>query len=304
MSVPGKKEKEENAEVTPMRPTPEEYSSNFFQNLYSDTKNFLGNQFPFGGPLIDKVNLEIDKKAFPKKYFGTMDEQGQGFFKKSNTDNGIKVEQLTNDNNLSNSETTLTPEKRSSNFKQTAELGRAVDAENMLSGETFDSGAFSFIDDLGDNSGEQLKKVNATADAAIDQGYKDAVEKTTTESMGAAKAGEKNRFSKTRGGLFGNYGKEVTINKIVNPDTGKVSREKFVDGKYVSSTAERKNLRKQKKEGRQKGRQQKISNIKDKVTGVFEKSKENRTKRQKARSSKKNNNSGSSSSSMMFGGPF
>ena len=72
----------------------------------------------------------------------------------------------------------------------------------------------------------------------------------------------------------------------------------------MSSTAERKNFRKQKKEGRQKGRQQKISNIKDKVTGVFEKSKENRTKRQKARSSKKNNNSGSSSSSMMFGGPF
>ena len=153
----------------------------------------------------------------------------------------------------------------------------------------FDSDAFSFIDDLGDNSEEQLKKVNATADAAIDQGFKDAVEKTTAESMGAAKAGEKNRFSKTRGGLFGNYGKEVTINKIVNPETGKVSREKFVDGKYVSSTAERKNFRKQKKEGRQKARQQKISNIKDKVTGVFEKSKENRTKRQKARSNRRNN---------------
>lgn len=296
MSVPGKKEKEENAEVTPMRPTREEYSSNFFQNLYSDTKNFLGNQFPFGGPLIDRANLEIDKKAYPKKYFGTMDEQG----KKSNTDNGIKVEQLTNDNNISNSETTLTPEKRSSNFKQTVDMGRSFD----LTGNAFDSGAFSFIDDLGDNSEEQLRKVNATEDAAIDQGYKDAVEKTTTESMGAAKAGEKNRFSKTRGGLFGNYGKEVTINKIVNPETGKVSREKFVDGKYVSSTAERKNFRKQKKEGRQKGRQQKISDIKDKVTGVFEKSKKNREERKKNRSSKKNNNSGSSSNSMMFRGPY
>lgn len=256
--------------------------------------------------LLRDIRFVNDPNAFKGQYgvYAGQKELAEDLnkdrFKKSSV---APMEGITNDNNMSNSETTLTPEKRSSNFKQTAELGKAFDAENILSGNVFDSGAFSFLDDMkpksdfklntrGDDAEKELKKVNAAENIAIDQGYKDAVKKTTTESMGAAKAGEKNRFSKTRGGLFGNYGKEVTINKIVNPETGKVSREKFVDGKYVSSTAERKNFRKQKKEGRQKARQQKISNIKDKVTGVFEKSRENREKRQQTRSNKRNNKGG------------
>lgn len=229
MSVPGKKEKEENAEVTPMRPTREEYSSNFFQNLYSDTKNFLGNQFPFGGPLIDRANLEIDKKAYPKKYFGTMDEQG----KKSNTDNGIKVEQLTNDNNISNSETTLTPEKRSSNFKQTADMGRSFD----LTGETnISNGGKQFVFGKGRSSGMNLSIDNSISNLG----------KNLQQNMDLDSKFDKtnnNVSSKTRGGLFGNYGKKVEIRKTFDESTGRTNKQKFIDGELASDRNARQDVR-------------------------------------------------------------
>tara|TARA_R110001632_G_scaffold226102_1_gene359491 strand:+ start:45 stop:761 length:717 start_codon:yes stop_codon:yes gene_type:complete len=233
MSVPGKKEKEENAEVTPIIPTREEYSSNFFQNLYSDTKNFLGNQFPFGGPLIDKVNLEIDKKAFPKKYFGTMDEQG----KKSNTDNGIKVEQLTNDNNISNSETTLTPEKISSN----------INPPEVSIRKKYDLMSPTMIGGLG----ESAPKINIpTADEMKASGKKssDKRMKLYDDSINTSK-------SRNRMGLFGNYGKDVTIKKTSNEVTGKVNREKFVDGKLVKSRFNNQEFKASKSKGNKNARQ-------------------------------------------------
>jgi len=88
--------------------------------------------------------------------------------------------------------------------------------------------------------------------------------------------------SRSRMGLFGNYGKNVEITKTLDP-SGKVTRRKFVDGELVKTGD------KSMKTFRQARREKNIGKIQDKVTGVFEKSKENRTKRQKARSSKGNN---------------
>ena len=42
--------------------------------------------------------------------------------------------------------------------------------------------------------------------------------------------------SRTRMGLFGNYGKDVKKTKTYDPSTGKITRQKFVDGEEVDRT--------------------------------------------------------------------
>jgi hypothetical protein len=64
-------------------------------------------------------------------------------------------------------------------------------------------------------------------------------------------ASNKNTASKsrTRMGLFGNYGKDVEIRKTSDETTGKVNREKLVDGKVVKSRFETKEFKDSRKRG-------------------------------------------------------
>jgi hypothetical protein len=61
--------------------------------------------------------------------------------------------------------------------------------------------------------------------------------------------------SRNRMGLFGNYGKDVTIKKTSNEVTGKVNREKFVDGKLVKSRFNNQEFKASKSKGNKNARQ-------------------------------------------------
>jgi hypothetical protein len=152
-----------------------------------------------------------------------------------------------------------------SNFKQTADMGSAFDS----SSDTYDESEFSWLDGMqrkgnfklntrGDENekSRSLSLLNNTNqnENALDVSYKNKAEQDVIKSTG--KAVEERNFmsSKTRGGLFGNYGKQVKINKIVDPNTGKVNREKYVDGKLTKSTAEKDRFKREKKSGRETGR--------------------------------------------------
>jgi hypothetical protein len=56
--------------------------------------------------------------------------------------------------------------------------------------------------------------------------------------------------SKSRMGLFGNYGKDVTIKKTLDTNTGRVNKQKFVDGEEVKNRNENKNFNKAKRVSR------------------------------------------------------
>ena len=59
-------------------------------------------------------------------------------------------------------------------------------------------------------------------------------------------------------GLFGNYGKDVKITKTYDPSTGKITRQKFVDGEEVDRTKRGfKGVRRAKRAGNFGRRQQK-----------------------------------------------
>ena len=94
--------------------------------------------------------------------------------------------------------------------------------------------------------------------------------------------------SKTRMGLFGNYGKDVKIAKTYDPSTGKITRQKFVDGEQVKKDKGFKGVRRAKRAGNF-GRKQRLANSNNQSNST---------------NTKKNNNSGSSSNFMMSGFPF
>ena len=191
----------------------------------------------------------------------------------SNSNNGIKVEESTNQepptkidgsNNLADNKASIT-NTGNSNFKQTSDMGSAFDS----SSDTYDESEFSWLDGMqrkgnfklntrGDENekSRSLSLLNNTNqnENALDVSYKNKAEQDVIKSTG--KAVEERNFmsSKTRGGLFGNYGKQVKINKIVDPNTGKVNREKYVDGKLTKSTAEKDRFKREKKSGRETGR--------------------------------------------------
>jgi len=59
----------------------------------------------------------------------------------------------------------------------------------------------------------------------------------------------KTRGSKSRMGLFGNYGKDVEIRKTYDPETNKITRSKFVDGEKVEKGKGFKGVRRAKRAG-------------------------------------------------------
>jgi hypothetical protein len=186
----------------------------------------------------------------------------------SNSNNGIKVEESTNQepptkidgsNNLADNKASIT-NTGNSNFKQTSDMGSAFDS----SSDTYDESEFSWLDGI-QNENEKsraqslLNNTNQNENA-VDVSYKNKVEQDVIKSTGKAVKERNFMSSKTRGGLFGNYGKQVKINKIVDPNTGKVNREKYVDGKLTKSTAEKDRFKREKKSGRETGRANKKAN--------------------------------------------
>ena len=108
-------------------------------------------------------------------------------------------------------------------------------------------------------------------------------QKSQMQSM-FTQSDNKIRGSKSRMGLFGNYGKDVEIRKTYDPETGKITRSKFVDGEQVKKGQGFQGVRRAKRAGN-------FGKIQDKVTGVFDKSRENREKRQQTRSNRRKNKS-------------
>ena len=53
----------------------------------------------------------------------------------------------------------------------------------------------------------------------------------------------KTTSSKTRGGLFGNYGKKVEIRKTFDESTGRTNKQKFIDGELASDRNARQDVR-------------------------------------------------------------
>ena len=99
--------------------------------------------------------------------------------------------------------------------------------------------------------GESAPKINIpTADEMKASGKKssDKRMKLYDDSINTSK-------SRNRMGLFGNYGKDVTIKKTSNEVTGKVNREKFVDGKLVKSRFNNQEFKASKSKGNKNARQ-------------------------------------------------
>jgi hypothetical protein len=63
------------------------------------------------------------------------------------------------------------------------------------------------------------------------------------------KSDNKIRGSKSRFGLFGNYGKDVEVRKTYDPETNKITRSKFVNGEEVQKGKGFKGVRKAKRAG-------------------------------------------------------
>jgi hypothetical protein len=240
-------------------------------------QNFYNSQESTGSQsedLLRDVKFMNDKNSFKGSYgvYAGMQQLSEDLNKdRFKEEEGETKTEITPNNSLSDSETTLTPEKRNSNFKQTADMGSAFDS----SSDSFDESEFSFLDGMqrkGDfklntrgDENEKSRSLSLLNDTnqnenALDVSYKNKAEQDVIKSTG--KAVEERNFmsSKTRGGLFGNYGKQVKINKIVDPNTGKVNREKYVDGKLTKSTAEKDRFKREKKSGRETGRANKKAN--------------------------------------------
>ena len=63
------------------------------------------------------------------------------------------------------------------------------------------------------------------------------------------KSDNKIRGSKSRFGLFGNYGKDVEVRKTYDPETNKIKRSKFVNGEEVQKGEGFKGVRRAKRAG-------------------------------------------------------
>lgn len=152
-------------------------------------------------------NLDFDSE---EKMEGIADAFGvsRGEFKVGSDNNvGDNVDSLTNTGNSNNNVVTLTP-------------GGILSAPPSL-------------------SLEQMNSKFASEKA-------DALSKVKTKKSNAPTLMKQNNeisSSRKRGGLFGNYGKQVEIKKTFNKSTGRTNKQKFVDGELFSDRNSRQDVR-------------------------------------------------------------
>lgn len=210
-------------------------------------QNFYNSQESTGSQsedLLRDVKFMNDKNSFTGSYgvYAGVQDFNESFnkdrFKEAEGETTTEITpEITPGNSLFDSETTLTPETRNSN----------ANPPEVSIRKKYDLMSPTMIGGLGESAPE----INIpTADEMKASGKKSSEKrmKLYDDSINTSK-------SRNRMGLFGNYGKDVTIKKTSNEVTGKVNREKFVDGKLVKSRFNNQEFKASKSKGNKNARQ-------------------------------------------------
>ena len=115
--------------------------------------------------------------------------------------------------------------------------------KKVLSGETnILSNQKPIAGNLYENSRESINPSNSFTSNMNSMGGDISKQKADMEAMFKS-SNNKTTSSKTRGGLFGNYGKKVEIRKTFDESTGRTNKQKFIDGELASDRNARQDVR-------------------------------------------------------------
>ena len=115
--------------------------------------------------------------------------------------------------------------------------------KNVLSGETnILSDQKPSAGNLYKTSGMSINPSNSFTSNMNSMGGDISKQKADMEAMFKS-SNNKTTSSKTRGGLFGNYGKKVEIRKTFDESTGRTNKQKFIDGELASDRNARQDVR-------------------------------------------------------------
>jgi hypothetical protein len=115
--------------------------------------------------------------------------------------------------------------------------------KKVLSGETnILSNQKPIAGNLYENSRESITPSNSFTSNMNSMGGDISKQKADMEAMFKS-SNNKTTSSKTRGGLFGNYGKKVEIRKTFDKSTGRTNKQKFIDGELASDRNARQDVR-------------------------------------------------------------
>jgi len=115
--------------------------------------------------------------------------------------------------------------------------------KKVLSGETnILSNQKPIAGNLYKNSRESINPSNSFISNMNSMGGDISKQKADMEAMFKS-SNNKITSSKTRGGLFGNYGKKVETRKTFDKSTGRTNKQKFIDGELASDRNARQDVR-------------------------------------------------------------
>jgi hypothetical protein len=237
MSVPGEKEKEENAEVISAQQRLTDRANQIDQSAYDSIGNF-------GGFIMDGLRNILPSSPYKKN-----EETGEVVVKEGLNNSpaaGPRVQSINGVSDLLAVKQQPVPDALSTPFKLTADNNAAQNNQNdgpTRSTSTDGGGGRLF---LGSNSsvGSFMPKPKFNISPEMQSNISDISAK-----VDSIKSDNKIRGSKSRMGLFGNYGKDVEIRKTYDPETNKITRSKFVDGEKVEKGKGFKGVRRAKRAG-------------------------------------------------------
>ena len=136
----------------------------------------------------------------------------------------INAKKVTGDNNLGDSTNSVIETGNSNNNGVTLTSGGILSAPPSFSLEQMNS---------------KFAGEKADALSKADDSFK--TKKSNAPTL--MKQNNEISSSRKRGGLFGNYGKQVEIKKTFNKSTGRTNKQKFVDGELFSDRNSRQDVR-------------------------------------------------------------
>ena len=224
----------------------QESTGNQRDDLLRDFK-FLNEQNPFKGQYgvyagAQKFNESLNKDRFKEEEKGETSGSTESSGRISPNQNAGKTFQQTMDeiNNISDTKK-ASMDKMKKDFtgvKPVESVGETSEQNPLkITGETnLLNGGKEFVFGKGRSSG-----MNLSIDNSISNLGKNLQQNIDLDS----KFDKTNNdvSSRTRGGLFGNYGKKVEIRKTFDESTGRTNKQKFIDGELASDRNARQNVR-------------------------------------------------------------
>ena len=234
MSVPGEKEEETN-----VYGTPEERAAS--QRRQDQKLEGLGNYFEL--PYLSSESYEDNKRlGLSSQGVSGVSGRTESSGRTSPNQNAGKTFQQLQDeiNNISDTKK-ASMDKMKEDFmgvKPVESVGETSEQNPLkITGETnISNGGKQFVFGKGRSSGMNLSIDNSISNLG----------KNLQQNMDLDSKFDKtnnNVSSKTRGGLFGNYGKKVEIRKTFDESTGRTNKQKFIDGELASDRNARQNVR-------------------------------------------------------------